>query len=314
MIDAFRIAGIDVHVECDDPGFRALVNEHWGAFAVEVSQRRKPHATFRIDGTRSPALKRLKRWAGFSNDHVILLTDGQRYLLTGYCYDRPWQFDVRRMPEWKADFVYYYVFEPVLLDVLKRHGVLAWHCAAVERDGCAILVPGVSGSGKSTTTLNLLACGYRFLADDSAFLRIKGRALEVLGLDTSVHVTPQTLRLLPEWQESISGRHKKGRRWKFRIDLAGQRSKRRVPAVAKYLLLPQITDSSRTRLEKLSSADALVACLQQIPKEFPSAVLGPAAAEAQFEIYSKLATSATTYRVHLGSDQADVRAVLSRLR
>ena len=315
MIDALRIAGIDVDVECDDPALRALVLTHWGAFAVESSRRRKPHAIFGFTDKGCPPLKRLKRWAAFSNDHVAVLTDGKRYLLTGYCYDRPWQFDCRSLPEWNADFVYYYVLEPLLLDVMKRHGVLVWHCAAVERGGRAVLLPGVSGSGKSTTTLNLLASGYRFLADDTAFLRVKGRSLEVLGLDTGVYVSGRSLRLLPGWRESVlPGRHKKGRRFKFRIDLTERRSRRRSPSIAKCLLFPRITRGSSTRLERLKPADALVACLQQVPKEFNASVLGPAALEAQFRIYSLLAETTTAYRVHLGSDQDEVRAVLARLR
>ncbi|MBK9242585.1 MAG: hypothetical protein IPL75_20555 [Acidobacteria bacterium] len=315
MIDAFRIAGVDVHVETDDRALRALVLTHWKPFAVAASRNRRPHAVFRFTDRGGPALPRLKQWAGFSNDHVIFLTDGKRYLLTGYCYDHPWQFDCRSLPAWDADFVYYYVFEPVLLDVLKRCGVLAWHCAAVERGGFAALLPGVSGSGKSTTTLNLLSCGFRFIADDAAFLRVKGQALEVLGLDTSVYVTDRTLRLLPEWRPSVTaGRHRKGRQWKYQVDLSDRRSKRRTPAVAKYLLFPKVSGGTATRLEKLKPADALLECLKQTPKEFPSSVLGPAAVEAQFEIYSLLVRSATTYRVHLGSDQVGVRAALSRLQ
>jgi len=189
MTDAFRIAGVEIHVETDDGALRALVMTHWEPFAVGRAGRRKPGAIFRFTDHGGPTLSRLKTWASFSNDRVIFLTDGKRYLLTGYCYDRPWQFDCRSLPAWNADFVYYYVFEPVLHDVLKRLGVLAWHCAALERGGAAALLPGVSGSGKSTTTLNLLTCGFRFMADDAAFLRVKGRTLEVFGLDTGVYVT-----------------------------------------------------------------------------------------------------------------------------
>jgi len=315
MIDVLRIAGVDMHVETDDRALRALVLTHWKPFAVATPGRRKPHAMFRFTDRGGPPLPRLKTWAGFSNDHVIFLTDGKRYLLTGYCYERPWQFDCRSLPAWDADFVYYYVLEPVLLDVLKRFGVLAWHCAAVERDGFAALLPGVSGSGKSTTTLNLLTTGYRFLADDAAFLRVKGKSLEVTGLDTGVFVTERSLRLLPEWRTSVlPGRHRKGRQWKYQVNLTDRRSRRRSPAVAKYLLFPQVTGGTGTRLERLTPADALLECLKQTPKEFPSSLLGPAATEAQFEIYSGLVKSTKAYRVHLGSDQIGVRTALARLR
>jgi hypothetical protein len=315
MIDTFRIAGLDIDVETDDRALRALVLTHWGRFVVAATSRRRPDAVFRFTDRGAPPLPRLKTWTGFSNDHVIVLSDGKRYLLTGYCYDRPWQFDCRSLPAWDPEFVYYYVFEPVLHDVLKRLGVLAWHCAVVERGGAAALLPGVSGSGKSTTTLNLLTSGFRFLADDAALLRVKGRALEVFGLDTSVFVTERSLRLLPEWRPLVlPERHRKGRQWKYQVDLTHVRSKRRSAPIVKYLLFPHVAGGSATRLERLTPAAALLECLKQTPKEFPSSLLGPAAVEAQFEIYSLLSRSAAAYRVHLGSDQAAVRAALARLR
>jgi hypothetical protein len=45
-------------------------------------------------------------------------------------------------------------------------GVQAVHAAAVARDGHGVLIPGNSGSGKSTVALACLGAGYHYLGDD----------------------------------------------------------------------------------------------------------------------------------------------------
>lgn len=48
---------------------------------------------------------------------------------------------------------------------------LAMHCSVVADKEGAVLICGESGCGKSTITTAFLASGYRFLADDMAFVR-----------------------------------------------------------------------------------------------------------------------------------------------
>lgn len=45
------------------------------------------------------------------------------------------------------------------------------HAAVVERDGVAVLMPGVSGAGKSTLCSALIARGWRLLSDEFAMVR-----------------------------------------------------------------------------------------------------------------------------------------------
>lgn len=51
-----------------------------------------------------------------------------------------------------------------------QRGIIAMHCSAVADDKGAILIVGESGSGKSTLTEALLSFGYRFMADDIAWV------------------------------------------------------------------------------------------------------------------------------------------------
>jgi hypothetical protein len=313
--EAFCISGITILFQAADLALRRLVRMHWGAFQVPLSRTKMVHAVFQCsDGSAAP-LPRLETWHSFINEHFLLLSDGRRYLLTGYLYEHPWQFHCRSLPDWDPEFVYYYVFEPVLLDLLKRLGVLVWHSAAVARDGLAILLPGVSGSGKSTTTLNLLKVGYQFLADDLVLLRTCGKGLEVAGFETGLYLTERSLELLPEWKKFKRGRrYKRGQRWKYRIDLTNLRPPQGAKnPLAKFLLFPQVTKGKNTRLEKLTESEALLECLRQSPKEYPASILGPSALGGQFEIYSRLVKSRRSYRLRLGADQELLRAVLASL-
>lgn len=51
-----------------------------------------------------------------------------------------------------------------------QRGILALHCSAVADEKGAVLICGESGAGKSTLTTAFLERGYRFLADDMAFV------------------------------------------------------------------------------------------------------------------------------------------------
>lgn len=55
-----------------------------------------------------------------------------------------------------------------------QRGYLAIHSTALEMNGKAVLISGASGAGKSTTALELIKRGYRYLADDIAMVNVDG--------------------------------------------------------------------------------------------------------------------------------------------
>jgi hypothetical protein len=314
--DAFCISGVGVLFQTSDPVFRRLVRKHWGPLQSPPSRVKTVHAVFRFSDGPLPPLPRLRKPQYFVNERFLFLSDRRRYLLSGYMYEHPWQFHCRPLPDWDPEFIYYYLFEPVLLDVLKKLGVLVWHSAAVVRGGAAVLLAGVSGSGKSTTTLNLLELGYSFLADDVVILRRRGPHVEAEGHESSLFLTDESLRLLPAWKRFKRGRRlKKGRSWKHRIELNGHRPHPAHPAPAvKLLLFPSVAGGAETRLEKLTKPEALLECLKQAPKEYPASILGPAVLESTYELYSGLVRTASCYRIRLGADQKRAREILSKLK
>jgi hypothetical protein len=80
------------------------------------------------------------------------------------------------------------------------------HAGAVARKGQALLLPGVSGAGKTTLTYALAARGWRTLTDDllATSASPDGETL-ALPCERCGHVSPQTLSLLAELGVSLEG-------------------------------------------------------------------------------------------------------------
>jgi hypothetical protein len=312
-VDAYSIAGKTIAFQSADQQLRQFFRGQWHRFMIPVSRVSALDVVFRIAPASATDAVRLKAWHGFASDRFVFLSDRKRYLLTGYMHQPPWQIDCVPLSRWNPQFVYYHVIEPLMLDLLKRLDVLVWHGAAVMKGGHAVLLSGVSGSGKSTTTLNLLRLGYQFVADDVVLLRSGSGGVQVTGWEREVFLTDRSLALLPEWQRYRSGgRLKRGRQWKHRIDLACFTAPSAAAATVKTLLFPEVTPHHRTSLERLTKSAALVQCLQQPPKEFPATIL-PAAVDRQFDIYARLVRSASAYRLQLGAEQDGIRTALARL-
>ncbi len=63
-------------------------------------------------------------------------------------------------------FVQAQVLEPVMYLSFLRQGILFMHSAGVSKDGNAYVFPAYGGTGKTTTSMTLMAKGYQFLGDD----------------------------------------------------------------------------------------------------------------------------------------------------
>jgi hypothetical protein len=83
------------------------------------------------------------------------------------------------------------------------------HAGAVVRDGQALLLPGVSGAGKTTLTYALAARGWQTLSDDLLALDAEpedpGGALLALPCPRCGHVNTRSLRLVAELGVTLEG-------------------------------------------------------------------------------------------------------------
>jgi hypothetical protein len=83
------------------------------------------------------------------------------------------------------------------------------HAGAATRDGVALLLPGVSGAGKTTLTYALAARGWHTLTDDLLALDTEpddpeGKML-ALPCERCGHVSPRTLDVLAEVGVALEG-------------------------------------------------------------------------------------------------------------
>jgi len=135
-------------------------------------------------------------------------------------------------------------------------GVQAVHAAMVARAGRAALVPGASGSGKSTVALTCLAAGFGYGGDDWIGLgRAGDGACEGYGVYGSACIEPEHLRRLAQWRGHAiaadnSDDHKS-------LLLLAQLCPERLVASAAIvaLVLPRIT-GGESRLRPASKAEA----------------------------------------------------------
>jgi hypothetical protein len=83
------------------------------------------------------------------------------------------------------------------------------HAGAVVRDGQALLLPGVSGAGKTTLTYALAVRGWQTLTDDLLALNTApddpGATLMALPCPRCGHVSARSLHLLAELGVSLEG-------------------------------------------------------------------------------------------------------------
>jgi hypothetical protein len=86
----------------------------------------------------------------------------------------------------------------LLVEMLKRRGWYSLHAAGFSENERAILIPGTSGTGKSTLSVALLRAGFDYLSDDMVFLSQQNSDLTVRGLVEDIDVSEQTIAFFPE--------------------------------------------------------------------------------------------------------------------
>jgi len=86
------------------------------------------------------------------------------------------------------------LLRPILQSfLLPFHGLKTLHGAIVSKGGHTIFLMGSGGSGKSTTTAQLMRDGYDLISDDGPFFTIDGTAAIAMSSLDFLHVTKNTL-------------------------------------------------------------------------------------------------------------------------
>jgi hypothetical protein len=93
-----------------------------------------------------------------------------------------------------------------------NRGILPIHASGIAREGRALILLGVGGSGKTTTALALAQRGWELLGDDRCFLYRDGAQIKVASLYATTFLTSESLSRLkagdwPDLGESHHGKH-----------------------------------------------------------------------------------------------------------
>ena len=196
---------------------------------------------------------------------------------------------------WLASHV---MFTLPLVEMLKRRGIFAVHAGAVAIDGRCILFPGITGSGKSTTSISLVRAGMSFLGDDTVFLRSDPAGLRVLAFPDEIDITDKTARLFPELNAVIDAPRRDG--WPkhqllpevtYRSDVAWDCA----PAV---LAFPFLALGTPTSVEPMPQREALLELMPNVP------VTDAPSSQAHLDSLADLVRGTRSYRLRLGSDLA----------
>ena len=190
---------------------------------------------------------------------------------------------------------------------LTRDGVQCIHAAAVGTEQGAILITGRSGSGKSTTALACIGSSLKYLGDDYCAFST-AHDPEVFSLYNTAKLNDDVdLERQPHFAPWIVNPERTGDE-KYLMYLGEQvpdRIIRRAPLRA--IVMPQITMTTRPRLEPTSSAAALRALAPSSMFQLPGA-----ADDALFRM-AWLARTLPSYTLECGPDLAANTAVLEEL-
>lgn len=232
------------------------------------------------------------------HEQGALVIDGDRGTARGYfVHPEAMHADLR------ASFFYY-----ALAELLKSRRAHMLYAAALEYQGCGVLIAGHRGCGRTTAMLGLLRAGYRYLSDDHPLLRDYGGKVELLSFPMTIGVTDRTIGFFPEIQQAEPGLVRQGAYKKHfdAVDLYPESiGTSCTPAM---LLFPQVMDMPYSCLEPLSKSQALDAMLPQ------AAFLSDRnIARQDSHPLSRLVQQADCYRLHFGQDVLDLPRLITPL-
>lgn len=195
--------------------------------------------------------------------------------------------------------------QTILLELLRAVRLYWVHAACVAEAGRAVLLVGPTGSGKTTTGLNLVESGFQFLSQDRTLIRL-GTPPLLLGFPEDLAVTQKTLALFPNLGRrlgplpAVRGKHQidPGVLWPESLAATAQ------PAL---ILFPHLTGADRSSMQPVSPVQALQRLL-------PNSLLAsrPEIARLHFEALARLVEASKAFELHLGSDIESIPALVRR--
>ncbi|UVT14865.1 MAG: hypothetical protein H8K04_13595 [Nitrospira sp.] len=232
------------------------------------------------------------------SDVGVLVIDAKQQKADGYLIN----------PETIHEGLIEYLFHLALIELLRYEGLYTVHATALEKYGRAVLIPGNSGRGKTTSFISLLRSGYRYISDDHPLIRDAGTHVDILPFPIKINVTEETIEFFPELRNAPDhilrpGFPKRG----FYAEELYQTSVGECchPAI---MLFPHVVDSTQSHVELIPKSRAMELLLPQALLVYDSEV-----ARREFRVLAKLVQQVDCYRLHFGRDILDLPKLITPL-
>lgn len=200
-----------------------------------------------------------------------------------------------KKPKYLEDFMH------PLVELLRQNGVYAHHAAAVSYEDRGLLILGKSGQGKTTLSVDLLANGFHFLADDRCFLKKCGEGLEVIGFYEPIRYFPKNvehIEVINDSKEKIilpESYHGKCQLDLFR--LYTDRIIKRSNLVG--LVFPEFSpEEENSRIEPMTKGDVLITILPLTMVCFDRTT-----SKSHFDFSVNLASTLPSIKLIMGKDR-----------
>jgi hypothetical protein len=200
--DQLSLAGRTVHLRTPSDALRDKLLPSL-AHLIDSGEDNEPDLTiWYSDDDHLPQKQKAPPWHGFNaqgfnsdicqDDIQIFFQPWQTQL---FLYSRSkrtgiyWVRKAEDVPWWECTFSFRVLFHFWTRDLPAQ----LVHAGAMARDGVGVLIPGQSGSGKSTSCLNLLRAGYDYLGDDYVWVELAEQT-KVFSLYQTAKVEPDNFQ------------------------------------------------------------------------------------------------------------------------
>lgn len=144
-----------------------------------------------------------------------------------------------------------------LAPLLRRHGYYMVHAFAAARAGGALLLVGGSGRGKTSTGLNLVTHGWRYLGNDVILLQARPGGVCALPSPGGINVSRDSLTLLPQLGSLVRDQAPHPADGKYHLPATVVTDGTAGPLPVQIICFPEVQDTDTSQLLPLSRAQAL---------------------------------------------------------